>query len=255
MQTQSLRQASASLAVFLSLLCLLPLQAAHALDFGLGALQGTGDVQREARAVEPFRGVELQTLARVVIRPGERDAVEIRAEGNVLPLIGTRVERGILVVEDSKRFKSSNAEVTITVRQLESLDGRGATAVVAEGLRSPSLSLNLGGVSALTLTALSVDQLHASLGGASMLKMSGVAGSVSLDVGGTAAVQAADLEAKALSLSGGGTAQALVWATQSLSISVGGVAGVRYYGVSNASVQISGVAQVRRLGAVPPKPM
>lgn len=255
MQTRSLRQASASLAVFLSLLCLLPLQAVHALDFGLGALQGTGEVQREARAVEPFRGVKLQTLAPVVIRSGDRDAVEVQAEGNVLPLIGTRVERGILVVEDSKRFKSSNAEVTITVRQLESLDGGGATAVVAEGLRSSSLSLSLGGICTLTLKAVSVDQLRADLGGASALKISGVAGSAAVAMGGTAAVQAADLEVKTLSISGGGTAQALVWATQSLSISVGGAAGVRYYGVSNASAQIGGVAQVRRLGPVPPKPM
>jgi hypothetical protein len=231
------------------------LQAAHAFDFGLGPLEGTGEVQREARSVEPFQGLKLHTLARVVIRPGERDAVEVQAEGNVLPLIGTRVERGILVVEDSKRFKSSSAEVTITVRQLDSLEGGGATAVVAEGLRGPSLSISLGGVCALTLKDLAFDRLHASLGGASALKMSGGAGDVSLALGGSAAVLAADLEARRLSVSGGGTAQALLWATQSLSITVGRAAGVRYYGVSNASVQSGGVAQVRRLGPVPPKPM
>ncbi len=244
-----------SLAFVLALLCLLSLQGAHALDFGLGALQGTGEVQREARTVEPFTGLKLQTLARVVIRPGERDAVEIQAEGNVLPLIDTRIERGTLVVEDTRRFKSSSAEVTITVRQLESLEAGGATAVVAEGLRGPALSINLGGVSALTLKAVAIDRLHASLGGASALKMNGSAGDLSLALGGTAAVQAAELEAGRVSVSGGGTAQARLWATQSLSISVGGAAGVRYYGVSNASVQTSGVAQVRRLGAVPPKPM
>lgn len=256
MQKMFLHQPRTPLALLLAILCLLlPLQAAHALDFGLGAQEGTGEVQRETRTVEPFRSLKLQTLARVVIRPGERDAVEVQAEGNLLPLIGTRVERGTLVVEDSKRFKSSTAEVTITVRQLESLEGGGATAVVAEGLHGPALSISLGGVCALTLKGLAVDRLHASLGGASALKMSGAAGDVSLDLGGTAAVQAADLEAKRMSMTSGGTAQALVWATQSLSITAGGVAGVRYYGVSNASVQVGGVAQVRRLGPVPPKPM
>jgi hypothetical protein len=255
MQTLFLRQPRTPLAFVLALLCLLPLPAAHALDFGLGALEGTGEVQREARTVEPFKGLKLQTLARVVVRPGEHDAVEVQAEGNVLPLIDTRIERGTLVVEDRRRFKSSSAEVTITVRQLDSLDASGVTAVVAEGLRGPALSISTGGVSALTLKALAIDRLHASLGGASALKMNGSAGDVSLDLGGTATVQAADLEASRVSVSGGGTAQALVWATQSLSISVSGAAGVRYYGVSNASVQISGVAHVRRLGAVPPKPM
>ncbi|HET7866468.1 MAG TPA: head GIN domain-containing protein [Burkholderiaceae bacterium] len=256
MQTLFSRRPRTPLVLLFAIVWLLiPLQAAHALDFGLGALEGSGEVQREARTVEPFRGLRLQTLARVVIRPGERDAVEVLAEGNVLPLIGTRVEHGTLVVEDSKRFKSSTAEVTITVRQIESLDGGGATAVVAEGLRGPALSISLGGVCALTLKDVSVDRLHASLGGASALKMSGSASDVSIDLGGTAAVQAAGLEAKRVSVSGGGTAQALVWATQSLSISVSGAAGVRYYGVSNASVQVGGVAQVRRLGAMPPRPM
>ncbi len=256
MHTLISRRPRAPLVLFLAVLgLLLPLQAAHALDFGLGALEGTGEVQREARSVEPFQGLRLQTLARVVIRPGERDAVEVQAEGNLLPLIGTRVERGTLVVEDSKRFKSANAEVTITVRQLESLEGGGATAVVAEGLHGPSLSISLGGVCALTLKGLAIDRLHASLGGASALKATGTASDVSLALGGTAAVQAVGLEARRMSVSGGGTAQAQVWATQSLSITAGGAAGVRYYGVSNASVQVGGVAQVRRLGSVPPGPM
>lgn len=95
------------------LLCLLlPVPAAHAIDFGLGALAGSGEVQREARTVEPFSGLKLQTLARVVIRPGERDAVEIQAEDNVQPLIDTRIEGGTLVVEDRRRFKSFSAEVS-----------------------------------------------------------------------------------------------------------------------------------------------
>ena len=255
MQTLSLRPTNASPAFFLFLLCLLLVQPARALDFGVGALEGTGEVVREARTAGPFRSLKLQTLARVVVRTGDRDAVEVQAEANVLPLITTRVERGALVVEDTKRFKSSNAEVTVTVRQLERLDAGGATAVVAEGLSGPSLSLSAGGASAITLKALAVDQLRADLGGACALKMSGTAGRVALDMGGTAAVQAGDLEAGSVSIDAGGTAQALVWATQSLRISAGGVAGVRYYGVSDASVQVGGVAQVRRLGPQPPKPM
>jgi len=256
MQTSFLRPPAGALpAFFLGLLGLLLVPPVRAFDFSVGALQGTGEVVHAARTVEPFLGLKLQTLARVVIRAGDHDAVEIQAEGNVLPLITTQVEHGTLVVEDSKRFKSSNAEVTVTVRHLERLEAGGATTVVAEGLSGPSLSLHGGGASAITLKALAVDQLHADLRGACVLKLSGTTGRMALDMGGTAAVQAAHLEAKALTIDAGGTAQALVWATQSLRISVGGVAGVRYYGVSDARVQVGGVAQVRRLGLQPPKPM
>lgn len=255
MQPSFLRPAHTLPAFFLFLLGLLLMQPVRAFDFGTGALQGTGEVVREARVVESFRGLKLQTRARVVVRAGDREAVEVQAEGDVLPLITTRVERGTLVVEDSRRFKSSNAEVTVTVRQLERLEAGGATAVAAEGLSGPSLSLRAGGASAITLKALAVDELRADLGGACALKASGTAGRVALDMGGTAAVQAGDLEARSVSIDAGGTAQALVWATQSLHITAGGVAGVQYYGVSNASVHVGGVAQVRRLGPQPPKPM
>lgn len=226
---------------------------APALDLGQPAVEGAGEVQREARGIEAVRGLKLQTLARVVIRQGERDAVEVQAEGNLLPLIETRVERGTLVVEDRRRIKSSRAEVTVTVRRLDELEAGGVTAVQAEGLRSPVLSVSAGGASTLALTGLAVDRLHLSLGGASSATLSGSAAELSLSLGGTASARAAQLEARRASVSTGGTAHAVVWATQSLHVDAGGVSGVRYYGVSRAQMQISGLAQVDRLGSTPPR--
>jgi hypothetical protein len=197
--------------------------------------------------------LKLSTRARVVIRQGERDTVEVQAEGNVTPLIDAYVEGGTLVVEDSRRYTSSQAEIVVTVRTIDSIATSESVAMLAEGLRLPALSLKMGGSSAVSLRAVSIAKLHASLGGSSALKVSGVAGAFSSDLGGSAVVEASGLEADAVSISAGGSAQAVVWAKDSLLLSLGGSSGVSYYGKVSPSQAIAGSATARRLGDAPTK--
>lgn len=239
----------------LSISCL---PAAQAMDLGRDFSRwwptaGEGAVASETRATGNFRGVKLDTDARVVIRQGERNGVVVEAEGNVLPLIDTHVEDGTLVVEDNRHFKSSSAKVVITARRLTHIGAGGSTTVVAEGLQVPELSLSLGGSSALSLSAVSVTRLTVALGGSSALKMAGTADELSLSLGGSAAVQAEALEAQAVSVSGGGSAQALVWARESLRVAAGGSVGVRYYGAVDPALTTAGSVTVRRLGDAPPR--
>ena len=239
------------------LVCLLPLlylPPAFAIDFSrLWPTSGVGAPVKELRNVGSFQSLKLSTAARVVIRQGERHSVEVDAESNVTPLIDTYVEEGVLVVEDAKHFKSSKAEVVITVRRITGISTTGSVAAVAEGLKAPELSLSMGGSSALRLKSVSLGMLRAALGGSSALKITGVAENCSFEMGGSSALQAAELAAKEVSVSGGGSAQAVVWATDSLRISLSGSAGTRHYGTTTPTLATSGAATVKYLGAAPPK--
>jgi len=93
---------------------------------------GSGDVGEERREVGSPDRLRLSTGARVVLRQGERFSLSIQAEGNVLPLISTRLENGILVVEDERPFKSSSAVVTIVLPRLAALETTAQVAVLAE---------------------------------------------------------------------------------------------------------------------------
>lgn len=246
------RSALAALALMLSLLCVQ--QDASALDLGrFWPVVGAGPVVTELQTVGPFRALTLDTAARVIVRQGNRHAVEVHAEGNVAPLIETTVDDGTLIVRDSRRYTSSAAEVIVTARRIGSIATNGSVAVLAEGLNSPSLSLSLGGSSAVTLTSASIGKLHAGLGGSSVLKVSGTAEDFSCALGGSSAVEASGLAANAVSISGGGSAQAVVWARESLSLSLGGSSDVRYYGKVTPSVSTAGSATVRSLGDTPAK--
>jgi hypothetical protein len=213
---------------------------------------GSGQVAEEGRSVDSSERLKLSTGARVVLRQGARFSVSVEAEENVRPLISTYVENGILIVEDEKPFKSSSAAVIITIRGLSSLETTGGVAVLAERLRLPSLSLNMGGESAVSLRDVSVARLHAALGASSVLKASGTADEASFQLGGKSAVQASRLETRSVSVAGSGSAQAIVWASEALRVALGGSAGVSYYGNLRPTQSTSGAATVSYRGPAPP---
>jgi hypothetical protein len=213
---------------------------------------GSGQVAEEGRSVGSSERLKLSTGARVVLRQGARFSVNVQAEENVRPLISTFLENGVLVVEDERPFKSSSAVVIITIRGLSSLEATASVAVLAERLRLPSLSLNMGGVSAVSLRDVSVARLHAALGDSSVLKASGIADEASFQLGGKSAVQASRLEAKSVSVAGGGSSQAIVWASEALRVALGGSAGVSYYGNVRPTQSTSGAATVSYRGPFPP---
>lgn len=213
---------------------------------------GSGQVMEEMRSVGSSDRLKLSTGARVVLRQGARFSVSVQAEENVLPLISTVMENGVLIVEDDRPFKSSSAEVVITIRGLSSLEATASVAVLAERLRLPSLSLNLGGVSAVSLQDVSVARLHAALGDSSVLKATGTADEASFQLGGKSVVQASRLQAKSVTVAGGGSSHAIVWATEALSIALGSSAGVSYYGNVRPSQSTSAAATVSYRGPSPP---
>lgn len=245
--------ASAPLCALVLALWAEPAQAESALDISrLVPTVGSGAVGRQVREVGHFRALAIGTDAKVIVRQGDHDTVEVEAEANVIDLIGTQVEGGTLTIEDRRHFRSPNAQVTVTVRRLRSLQTSGAAPVVAEGIAVPLLSLSLGGSSSVVLNALAVGQLRVASGGSSVLSASGAADGFSAALGGSSSVDAAALVAGAVSVDAGGSSQATVWATRSLALSLGGSSGVRYYGRVSPSLAAGGSATVKGLGDSPP---
>ena len=224
-----------------------------ALCLPLGAEAAADSTVTQLREVGAFQGLALSTRATVLVRQGERNAVRVEAGEQVVPLIGTRVEKDSLVIEDLGVYKSP-ARVTVTVRNLRSIGMSGSVAVVAEGLDLPALSLSMGGSSQLILKSVAVRKLDMALAGSSTVKADGKVDELSVALGGSSALHAASLGAGTVSVTAGGSAQAVVWALAPPSVVVAGSASVGYYSESNASVTSAASATVHRLGAVPPRP-
>ena len=231
---------------------LLPAPVAWSFDFNrVSPVNGVGMLIRDARSLGPFERLHLDTAAKVIVRQGDRQLVEVIAEGNVVPLVDTYIEQRTLHIGATRPFRSARATVVITVRRLDRIEAGGATVATIEGFDLPALSLAQAGSSTMQVKDAFIGRLHAVLRGSSTLSISGMADELRVDFGDTSTLQATGLEAKAVSVSGLGSAQAAVWATDSLNVALDGSAGLSFYGNLMPTLATAGAATVNHLGPAP----
>src|SRR6476646_1705754 len=66
-------------------------------------VKGNGQIRTQTRAVSGFAGVALGLPAEVEVRQGPSEGVTIEADDNLLPLIETKVEDGVLEIRPLHR--------------------------------------------------------------------------------------------------------------------------------------------------------
>jgi len=81
-----------------------------------GAIHGDGQLKKENRAIPPFEMLEVSGISSISIdcagRDSKKPSITISAEGNILPLISTKLEDGILKIGFEKPV-SATKEMSI----------------------------------------------------------------------------------------------------------------------------------------------
>jgi hypothetical protein len=193
---------------------------------------GSGDVATETRALEGVTGVILETVGNGHIVVGPEEGIVIEAESNLLPLITTRVEEGILRIGVENRTEIRPTKLiryTITVDRVD--------------------SVVLAGAGMLEVTDTTNDELDVELPGSGTIAVSGQVQRLQLEISGAGNVDTAALAADDVTVELTGSGNAVVWARATLSATVSGVGIVSYWGEPVLSEDVSGVGQVVRLGA------
>ena len=81
--------------------------AAHGLfkfSIDLGGEKGSGKIVTEKRSLSGFKGVDVGGVFQVEITAGKEFAVEVETDDNLLPLIKTEVNNGVLEIESTAAF-------------------------------------------------------------------------------------------------------------------------------------------------------
>lgn len=189
-------------------------------------LKGSGVSKTETREVGDFDSVSHDFVGDIIVRQGEGKSVTVTADDNLLPIVETLVDEGVLVIKTKENFSSSTGiRVEITAPKFSSLAVQGVGSLQAEGLDAESLTIDLSGVGSLTASG-KVKQLTANLSG----------------VGG-AELQKLIAESVTVSVSGVGGAK--VHATQSVEAKTSGVGGVIVTGEpADRKTETSGIGSV-----------
>ena len=194
---------------------------------------GSGKVQTETRAVSGFQAVALRGAMNLVLRQGQREGVEIRADDNLLPLIETRLvdQSGLRTLAiDSKRGTSysTRSEMTVTVDliRLKALTISGSGDAFGDALKTDALKLVLSGSGSLKLRQFSAEALDIKVSGSGDVQVAGRAPRVDVVIAGSG--------------------DASVQARRALSVSIAGSGGVSHAGDATVKSSISGSGSVKR---------
>lgn len=223
------------------------------LRIGWGSTTGSGKIQTDTRAATGFQAISLKTSAKLVLRQGSREGVELRADDNILPLIETRVidGAGVPTLEIRSRDGASYSTkttpvITVDLIKLSSLAVSGSGDVTGDALKSPTLKITVSGAGDIRLNRLAVDDLAIKVTGSGDVRFNGRAGKLGIAVAGSGDVDTAGLEADEVSVSIAGSGNASVNARKTLAVTIAGSGDVVYSGDALPKTSIAGSGTVRK---------
>lgn len=188
---------------------------------------GSGTIATTTRDVGAFTAIEFLGAGRIEITIGELKPLELTGDDNVLPLIETKVTNGRLVVRPTRPIRITQPlTLKATVPALAAITLSGAGAIVATGLDSDSLQIEVTGAGSVSLA--------------------GQTASLSIVLTGAGSVDAATLVANAATVNVSGAGSAFVDAVETLDVTITGVGSVTYSGEPTITQNITGLGSLKR---------
>ena len=180
-------------------------------EFKVGGERGNGDVRTETRDIKGFKGVDVSGVFEVEIVAQKEFSVQLEADENLLPLIKTEVDGGILEISTTKRIKSSSGlKVRISAPDIEKLEISGVAKVSLANLKNAGLELETSG--------------------ASKVNLAGETDKLVVEVSGASSIDAENLKSRAASVDASGASKVTVFATESIRSDASGASRVTYTG-------------------------
>jgi hypothetical protein len=194
-------------------------------------VRGSGVVKVEPRDVAGFSEVKVRGSGDVTIAVDSSgtESLTVEAEDNLLPLLTSDVEDGVLVLgvrEGANVSATRPIRYRLTARELNGVSVSGSGSVRASGINAA--------------------KFVASISGSGGMDLSGAADEMRLTISGSGSYDAAHLRAKSARVKISGSGDANVNASESLEAHISGSGSVRYGGNPKVEKHIAGSGSVAR---------
>lgn len=174
-------------------------------------IKGSGVAKTETRELADFKSISNEAVGDVVVTIGDSQSVEVTIDDNLMPLLVTEVENGVLKIKTTGSFSTSiGLSVKVTVPSLESLRSSGVGSVKVDGLKSENFSVVLSGVGGISAK--------------------GEVKTLDVEVSGVGSADLGELVAEDVTVTVSGVGGAVVHATNSVNASTSGVGGIEVRG-------------------------
>jgi len=191
----------------------------------LRGVEGSGVIVEEKREVKDFHSLRISGGYELAVAVGPEESLIIKGDDNLLPLITTVVEDGVLILKSKKAISpKSPIRLTVSAKTLKSLKLSGSAAGAVTGLQTPEFAVACSGSCRLTL--------------------SGKADVLDIDVSGSGKIDAAALPATSARVDISGSGEADLTVSESLKVKISGSGTVRYAGAPKVEQSVSGSGRI-----------
>ena len=197
-------------------------------------VKGSGVASTQRRDVGTFVGVGLAAPFAVVLRAASREAIEIVADDNILPLVQTQL-----------KGSGNERSLQIDLPRDTRVEPRTPIVITVDYVRLQDLAI--GGSGKIDLAGLDAERLSVAIGGSGTFRADGRARTLSVSIGGSGRCDAERLVAADVSVSIGGSGDARVRAETALSASIAGSGDLYHAGAAVPQAAIVGSGRIKRI--------
>lgn len=218
---------------------------------GTGLVIGSGKSITEERPIEGVDSVVLAFVGDLRITQGDEEKLVITADDNVMPLITTEVNDGVLTIGSKSTLglqATTELRYDLTVRDLRSVRLAGAGNLGMDGFQTDDLALAITGAGSMSAQNLDVSNLDVALNGLGSLEVSGEADRQEVGLTGSGDYSAGDLRSGVADVTLSGLGSITIWATEKLDATISGAGNIEYYGDPEVTKQISGLGNIEAKG-------
>lgn len=222
--------------------------AAGVLAFsGLFGVEGNGKIKEDLRKVPAFTGVEIGGAIKADVRVGPEQKVMVVTDENLLSLVQTKVEDGILKAGFEKSLRpSKDVRLIVVVPKLEQVGASGGSELTAQVVPSSKFSVRGSGGADIEVKGLKTDALLVALSGGVDADLTGRAKAASFDLSGGVDVSAYSLAVEEANLDASGGVDVELNVSKRLVGDASGGVTVNLKGNPEVKVDTSGAARVKR---------
>lgn len=209
----------------------------------------------EPRTVNNFTSVDMRTLGKVSISQGDSESLTIKGSDNIVPLIKTSVQNGVLVIEMVENYhitelnNESLLTITIVVKDLTALTVSGASLMEMGRLSTSKLAITMSGAGQANLDRLTADYLNVTVSGLGNVEIGGEVVQATFSIPGAGNIDAHDLKIQTANITVAGFGNATMWVTGQLTGEISGGGSVAYYGNPQTSTKATGLGTFKSLGS------
>jgi hypothetical protein len=210
---------------------------------------------REIRSVAAFTRLGVANSAKIVLRQGSPQRVEVEATAADLARIETVVEGGRLRIgtkqQNGRMWSGDNLEgpvtVYVTMPDVAELSVSGSGQIKAEeAVKAARLSLAVSGSGRILLPRLTASELKSSVSGSGEIQVAGTCPRHEARLSGSGNMLASELRTEASTIGISGSGNGRLYASRTLEASISGSGNVYMRGGGAVSSKVSGSGRVRK---------